>query len=215
MVVQDHGSRRAPLRRGRHAWPGAESWAATPPLSRAVCATHSARVARFYAAALPARLSSPVRPSSISPHDTPWREPSAAARRLCLWSVAAAGIDPSIDGQSGISEIGSQKPGPWPGPCTAHTSARMSRAVQRGLIYSYMQSRRPPQPNRSIGGGLGQYGCGTRSYGCIIRHRAQKKRREQGLLTMGRLLRRPADRCLSPFADGWISRKHYGCTLRL
>ena len=66
-------------------------------------------------------------------------------------SVAAAGIDPSIDGQSGISEIGSQKPG----PCTAHTSARMSRAVQRGLIYSYMQSRRPPQPNRSIGGGLG------------------------------------------------------------
>jgi hypothetical protein len=27
----------------------------------------------------------------------------------------------------------------------------------------------------------------------------------QGLLTMGRLLRRPADRCLSPFADGWIS----------
>ena len=64
-------------------------------------------------------------------------------------SVAAAGIDPSIDGQSGISEIGSQK------PCTAHTSARMSRAVQRGLIYSYMQSRRPPQPNRSIGGGLG------------------------------------------------------------
>eukprot|EP01047_Picozoa_sp_COSAG01_P076373 COSAG01_NODE_13389_length_1593_cov_1.113788_2_plen_189_part_00 len=35
----------------------------------------------------------------------------------------------------------------------------------------------------------------------------------QGLLTMGRLLRRPADQCLSPFADGWISRKHYSVRL--
>jgi hypothetical protein len=64
-------------------------------------------------------------------------------------SVAAAGIDPSQDGQSGISEI-----------CTSSqalhaASCQNELAVQRGLIYSYMQSRRPPQPNRSIGGGLG------------------------------------------------------------
>jgi hypothetical protein len=63
--------------------------------------------------------------------------------------VAAAGIDPSIDGQSEISEI-----------CTSSqalhaASCQNESAVQQGLIYSYMQSRRPPQPNRSIGGGLG------------------------------------------------------------